>query len=183
MTTAAVKKHFLKQKELRADIATMVTLVSFGMLFATLFLGYAVFRLTAPSWPPADVVAFDLTIPSLSTFWVLFSSWAFFKFEKELSKKWLSASLVTGLLFIGTQFMLWRSLESAGIFVGAGAFSSIIYAITWIHAAHMVLGGLALAWLLFFGKVENKLLNKSVGSFWHFLTVIWILVYIFVFVL
>jgi cytochrome c oxidase subunit 3 len=62
---------------------------------------------------------------------------------------------------------------------------SMVYAFTWIHAGHIVLGLSALLWLGWLLKkgtvTEMKLTN--VGKIWHFLGAVWIVMYLTLFVL
>ena len=60
--------HIYKEKESRKDsIAMTVTLVSFSMLFATLMLGYTVYRFSNQVWPPIGFSQINLLYPIVST--------------------------------------------------------------------------------------------------------------------
>ena len=54
MTSLATKKLSESEQgqEIVSSVAMIVTLISFAMLFATLMMGFAMFRFTAPVWPP-----------------------------------------------------------------------------------------------------------------------------------
>ena len=60
-------------KDVANSIAMVITLVSFTMLFAVFFLGYAIFRLNAQEWPPMGMNKVGLGIPSLSTLIIILS--------------------------------------------------------------------------------------------------------------
>ncbi|MBP9681471.1 MAG: cytochrome c oxidase subunit 3 [Bacteriovorax sp.] len=175
-------------QEIISSVAMIVTLVSFSMLFATLMMGFAMFRLTAPVWPPAGMMRPSLLLPSLSTLCIFISSLSFLWFEKDISnKKGLILTTVLGLAFMSIQFLLWHGLKTQGIFVSSGIFPSIIYAFTWIHAAHIVAALGLLFWLLF--RVQKDLSPKTqlfaanVGKFWHFLGIVWFIMFVTIFVL
>jgi cytochrome c oxidase subunit 3 len=182
-----------KQEELASSVAMVVVLTTFSMLFATLLLGYAVYRLTSPAWPPMGFDRVSLTLPSISTFVILLSSFAFHSFyvsyteAKQVKKGLAVLSCVLGVGFMLTQFMLWDSLGSIGVFASSGIFASLLYGVTWIHAAHVVCG-LVLLFLslpIAFNKNFNfrlKLRLRGIGQFWHFLGVVWVIVYIAMFV-
>lgn len=175
-------------QEIVSSVGMTVTLVSFAMLFATLMMGFAMFRFTAPVWPPAGMVKPSLILPGMSTLCIFLSSLTYMWFEKNIAnKKGLILTLCLGSGFIIMQSLFWHQLKSQGIFVSSGIFPSIIYAFTWIHAAHIVLALGLLFWLLFFAlnEINTKahLRALSVGKFWHFLGIVWFIMFLTIFVL
>lgn len=117
------------------------------------------------------------------------SSASYYLLEKKAGQRkpyWL-ATFLLGALFLVLQWDLWGALKASGILVSHGQVPSMIYAFTWIHAAHIVLGLGALMWLGHFifrrpeAVTELKLIN--VGKFWHFLGVVWLFMYLMMFVL
>lgn len=178
-------------KKIISSVAMIVTLVSFGMLFATLMMGFALFRFTAPIWPPAGMTKPSLFLPSISTLFIFISSLSYFYFENKFNegreeKTGLVITMISGLAFMVSQFLFWNELKSHGVFVSSGIFASIIYAFTWIHAAHIVAGLGLLFWLYvtFNGQRSDLSLKISnVGKFWHFLGIVWIIMFVTIFVL
>ncbi len=170
------------------SVAMTVTLISFGMMFASLFLGYFLVRFNAPAWPPVEIENLPKLLPFLSTVVMGLSSWTFVLLEKRSEKKklWL-ATVGLGILFLVLQFLLWNSLAASGILVSNGNVPSMVYAFTWLHAGHIVLALGLVLWLGYFifwkpaQLTDVKLIN--VGKFWHFLGVIWFLMYLMLFVL
>ena len=188
MTTETVTPKLNTQEGDKAifSVSMVVALVSFGMLFLTLMMSFALFRFTAPVWPPAGMVRPSLIIPGLSTLFIAISSFCYMRFEKNINeKKFLVFTLLLGLAFMVSQFMFWHQLKSQGIFVSSGIFASILYSFTWIHAAHIVAALALLVWL--FKGVEDKrkahLRVNSVGKFWHFLGIVWLIMFVTIFVL
>lgn len=169
---------------------TMV-LISGTMLFATLLMGYAIYRTSATAWPPMGTEPVNVVLPLLSTITIFFSSYFMRNVRLEMSdmkkaKMNLDTTLVLGFLFLGIQTLFWNELKNSGLLVGSGIFSSILYGFTWIHAAHVVLGLCSLAWLRLVMKpatrnLDVKILN--VEKFWHFLGVIWVIMFLTLFVL
>ena len=175
-------------QEIVSSVGMIVALISFAMLFATLMMGFAMFRFSAPVWPPAGMTRPSLFLPSLSTLCILLSSLSYIWFEKNIAnKKGLFLSFFLGLGFMIMQSFFWHQLKSQGIFVSSGIFASIIYAFTWIHAAHIVVALGLLFWLIFFAlkEINTKTLLRvsSVGKFWHFLGIVWIIMFLTIFVL
>jgi cytochrome c oxidase subunit 3 len=187
MTTKNLSQNEQGQ-EIISSIGMIVALVSFAMLFATLMMGFAMYRLTAPAWPPAGMIRPSLLLPSLSTIFIFLSSLSYMWFEKNIAnKKGLILTTLLGLGFMLIQSLLWGHLKSQGIFASSGIYPSIIYAFTWIHAAHIVAGLGLLVWLLFFAlkevNMKARLRASSVGKFWHFLGIVWFIMFVTIFVL
>ena len=186
-----MQKELHYSSEIKSSVAMTVTLISFSMLFATLMLGYVVYRSTLPSWPPTGMGELPLGLPILSTLTIMLSSLLltfcesnFSKGLVKVSKVFLNLSFLMGLSFLILQFFLWESLKVKGIYASSGIFGSLIYGLTWIHAAH-ILGGLG---LLLWARIKilprefedntQVLKLKSVGLFWHFLGVVWIVMFV-----
>ncbi len=175
----------------RANLAMTVTLVSFAMLFASLFLMYAVYRVTNTVWPPMGFDKIPVTLPTLSTIFIALSSFSFIKFQanydlKEETKLYYWLTIFLSLAFLTTQKFLWNYLNFTGVFVESGIFASILHAFTWIHAAHVVLGILALLFCLPALRKKNTSIDLSIrisncGKFWHFLGIVWFFMYIGIF--
>jgi cytochrome c oxidase subunit 3 len=183
-------------RKLANSIAMIICLISFTMLFAVLFLAYGIFRSSAIEWPPMGMQRVDLFIPSVSTLIICLSSLTFWcveslilKGQNRMAKVMGILSLLLGVLFVGSQFVLWEDLKIKGIYQGTGIYASLIYGFTWTHVGHIVLALFLKAWLMIkvFGEKEVKRLKghfiKNVALFWHFLGIVWILIYVVLFVL
>lgn len=193
MTTAqAQNMNQVKEGDkIISSVAMIVTLVSFGMLFLTLMMAFALYRFTAPVWPPAGMEKPSLLLPGFSTALIFISSIFFHKFETALTKNivnksYLLITIMTGSAFMASQVLFWNELKSHGIYVSSGVFPSIIYAFTWIHAAHIVAGLGLLVWL--YDGLKNPtamtpIKASNVGKFWHFLGVVWLIMFVTIFVL
>jgi len=196
--TAVTEEQFsqkqIQGQKLVSSIAMSIVLISFSMLFASLFLGYAMFRFKNPVWPPMGMQKVPLLIPTLSTLVIALSSVSYYYFQKGyevFSKRQMklgfAGTLIFAILFICSQFLLWDEMHSIGLFVEAGVFPSLLYTFTWVHAAHIALGFICLLFLLPVIKSEGpsfKLDNKvtNIGKFWHFLGLIWLIIYLVLFV-
>lgn len=184
----------MKRSELQNNLAMTVTLVMGSMLFATLFMGYAIYRTSATVWPPLGIPKISLTVPFLSTIVVALSSWFMYKVKVLVSEndllaghKNLNYTIFFGATFLLIQCYLWFYLKNTGVFLGtSGIFGSVLYGFTWIHAIHMVMGMGALAYLKFalrpagMDKLQKTI---NVEKFWHFLGFIWFIMFLIIFVL
>lgn len=178
-----------EMKMVQSAVAMTIVLCSFGMLFATMFLGYFLLRSNAVVWPPVEIQGMPSGIPFISTVFIALSSvtYYFFEYRGEARKLTFSLTVVLGALFLVSQWLLWGSLKDAGIFVSDGMVPSMVYAFTWLHAAHIAMALILLLWLGFYVFFRTEKLTKlkviNVGKFWHFLGVVWLLMYLLIFVL
>jgi cytochrome c oxidase subunit 3 len=174
-----------------SSVSMIVALVSFGMLFLTLMMSFALYRFTAPVWPPAGMAKPSLLIPTISTVMIVLSSYFYITFEKNtlsgvVDRKNLTLTLILGVGFMVSQFLFWEQLKSHGLYVSSGVFPSILYAFTWIHAAHLIGGLLLLVWLYSVLKNPTKKTSvkvMNVGKYWHFLGIVWLVMFVTIFVL
>jgi cytochrome c oxidase subunit 3 len=97
---------------------------------------------------------------------------------------WLAATLVLGGLFVAGQVNAWSQLKLEGFAFDGRATPATyyFYLITGIHAAHLVLGLLALtgclATLGFLRKVEyRQIAVDSLAWFWHTMGIVWLLLF------
>ena len=188
------EKIEVRRRALTSSVAMSIVMVSFAMVFATLMLGYFAYRFTSEVWPPMGMQREDLGLPTVSTVLILLSSLTYFlsesSFLQKNSKKfkayfWLTFAL--GIVFMAVQSWLWFSLKKNGLFVGSGVFASMIYGFTWIHAAHVVGGIVALLCLIPSVRykreeVSTSLWLKNIGMYWHFLGIVWVIMYFSLFV-
>lgn len=120
---------------------------------------------------------------------VLHASYRSFLAGKEgLYKSLLGFSFILGCFFLVLQYMGWLKLNTLGIYMDTNASSSFVFAITLVHAMHLLVGltVLLVALLMAFTqKYEvtplRKLRFELTLTIWHFFDLLW--VYLMVFVL
>ncbi len=100
--------------------------------------------------------------------------------RRELS--WLTATFGLGLGFLGGQALVWNTLRHRGLFLHANASSSFFYAFTALHAAHLVGGLVALAWLIFRSwrprrRDFRQVALQATGWYWHFMGILWLAIF------
>jgi len=175
------------------NLAMTVILISGTMLFATLLMGYSIYRSSSPMWPPMGADKAPLGYPILSTITILFSSWFSHKVKESIEKNDLNkarmnldTTLFLGVFFMVIQTLFWMQLKDSGLLLNSGIFSSIMYGFTWIHAFHVVMGLSSLLWLrLVLKSTTDNLWQKAlnVEKFWHFLGIIWFIMFLTLFVI
>jgi cytochrome c oxidase subunit III len=133
-----------------------------------------------------------VVMPSMffvSTGLILLSSGTFHRAKRSLQQdrpraylRWLLATLVLGVGFLGSQLIGWRELARAGVYFAGHPRSTFFYLATALHGVHLV-GGiglvlylvirrLRLGWLLHGEK--NLTWHNVVGLYWHTMDGIWV---------
>ncbi len=190
MTDGAVPNARSGQPSL-LGVGTVIWLASELMFFGGLFAAYLTLRSNARVWPPASV-HLELLAASVATLVLIASSGtmhlatrALEHGERELMQRWLVVTLALGALFLVNQirefFVLDFSPSSSG-------FGSMYYLMTGFHALH-VFGGLALITVAIVittgaGPLERRRpIVESVSYYWHFVDVVWVLLFATLFLL
>ncbi|MCZ7938717.1 cytochrome o ubiquinol oxidase subunit III [Agrobacterium salinitolerans] len=169
-------------------------LMSDCLIFATLFATYAVVGRSYAAGPSgADL--FDLKLVAINTGFLLFSSitygFAMLEMEKQKVKTtliWLGVTGLFGLAFLAVELYEFHHLIAEGAGPQRSAFLSAFFALVGTHGLHVTFGIIWLVTLMFqVGKhgliAENKRRLMCLSMFWHFLDVIWIGVFSFVYLM
>jgi cytochrome c oxidase subunit III len=97
---------------------------------------------------------------------------------------WISLTLFLGITFLAGQFVAWRQLTAQGFAFDRSATpaSYFFYLITGLHAAHLLVGILALLFCLFalshLKRVESRQIAvDSTAWFWHTMGLAWVVLF------
>ncbi|MDH7807027.1 MULTISPECIES: cytochrome o ubiquinol oxidase subunit III [unclassified Rhizobium] len=169
-------------------------LMSDCLIFATLFATYAVVGRNYAAGPSgADL--FDLKLVAINTAFLLFSSitygFAMLEMEKQKVKTtltWLGITGLFGLAFLAVELYEFHHLIEEGAGPQRSAFLSAFFALVGTHGLHVTFGVIWLVTLMFqvakHGLIAaNKRRLMCLSMFWHFLDVIWIGVFSFVYLM
>ena len=182
------------QRATTSFVGMAIFLGAWTITFAALFFAYADMRLSADRWPDADVAA-PLGLPALNTVLILASSVALWLGMRSIKTahprgflRWLAAALVLGAGFLSLQVVVWTQLVHAGLRWDSGRYGSVFYALTVFHALHVLVGLLGLLLLVpgaLAGRytVERHASVRNWSMFWHFVDVVWVLMFVVVYVL
>jgi cytochrome o ubiquinol oxidase subunit 3 len=171
-----------------------VYLMSDCLIFAVLFATYGVLGRNFAAGPtPTDL--FDLPLVAINTAMLLFSSitYGFAMLAMEKGKQssvllWLAITGLFGAAFIGIELYEFHHLIHVGATPQRSAFLSAFFALVGTHGLHVTVGIIWLITLMFQVKQrglvgENKRRLMCLSMFWHFLDVIWIGVFSFVYLM
>lgn len=172
------------------SLGMIVALGSWAMMFGALFFVYAALRAGTRVWPPPGLPVLPVGLPLVNTAVLLGSSAALVLGTRALAggrrralPGWVLAALVLGVVFLALQVVMWRGLWLQGLVPQTGAFASVFYGLTALHAAH-VLGGLVVLGVIFVRALRGVYTEHNVnrvrvaGMFWHFVDVVWILMFV-----
>jgi cytochrome o ubiquinol oxidase subunit 3 len=163
-------------------------LMSDVVLFATLFAVYAVVCRSYAGGPTGREL-FDLTYVAIETAVLLLSSVAFGfvtlaaqEYRKDAVLRWMAVTFAIGCVFIAMELYEFGHLVGEDAGPSRSAFLSAYFALVGTHGLHVFTG---LLWMIVTGiEIAVRGLNATVhrrlgllGLFWHFLDVIWIVVF------
>lgn len=188
MQERLVKPDYNQSKIHPHLLALWVGIMSIVMIFGSMTSAYIV-RRAAGNWlefemPSAFTTSLIVILLSSIT---LHGSFLSFKNGKaKLYRILLLCTTLLGLAFVVLQYQGWLQMNEIGATFTANPSSSFIYVISGLHAAH-VLGGIAalivamiFAYVLPYKKTLRRLNRfKLVVSYWHFVDILWIYLYLF----
>jgi heme/copper-type cytochrome/quinol oxidase subunit 3 len=169
-------------------------LASDCMFFGTLIATYMVYKNRSLDGPlPRET--FDVPYTSVSAFVLLLSSLtmvlalaAIQHGQERKMRVWLSATALLGCVFLGGQFYEFTTFYRDGLTLSRNLFGSTFFTLTGFHGTHVAIGVL---WLLslvthsFRGRLhqEHSLLVEIAGLYWHFVDIVWILIFTLVYLI
>lgn len=186
-------------------VAMWLFIAQDGFSFGGLLLAYGLLRIFSADWPvPSEILGINLT--AFATFVLICSSVSMVmavdsaqKADKAATVRWLLLTILGGATFLGIQAYEYTHLVHAGIGFTQSTwqgqpvnslFGSTFYVVTGFHGLHVTAGVIYLICILagtLKGKYTQGGLSYSpvelVGLFWHFVDLVWILVFTFIYLL
>src|SRR5262249_27392380 len=165
-----------------------------SLIFAILFATFAVLgRRYAAGPSPADL--FNIPLVALNTSILLFSSITYGLVMVEVEKQrmgltlfWLAVTGTFGLAFVAIELNEFAHMIHEGAGPRRSAFLSSFFTLVGTHGLHVTCGIIWLVTLMvqlpLHGFIpDNRRRLMCLGMFWHFLDVIWIGVFSFVYLI
>lgn len=187
----------LNEKEIRLKtikakkMMLLFSMLSIAMTFAGLTSAYIVSK-ARPDWLKDFELPFAFVI---STVVIFLSSISISIAKKNVKKNdvskttlWLFVTFGLGIIFIISQFSGFNELIGLGYFF-TGAQSTIttsfLYVLTVLHLAHLFAGLIVLI-VVIINNYKNKYKIEKLGfelavTFWHFLGILWLYLFIFLY--
>jgi heme/copper-type cytochrome/quinol oxidase subunit 3 len=174
-------------------LAMWLYLASEVVIFSILIGGYALFRLNEPAIVKRLHQELGVALVTVNTFLLLSSSWAMVMALRAIQMKkrgefmaWMWGVVGLGVVFLVGQYIEYRELAHLQITLGAvteeyGGFGARFYAPTAFHGAHVLIGVLLGLHVLWLGRKgfydENPIGVEIFGLYWHFVDVVWIILF------
>lgn len=169
-----------------------IYLMSDALIFASLFAMFGVVS-TSYAGGPVPREIFDLKLVALNTAFLLASSITFGEAMPHMeagrvgpTRFWLAITGLLGLAFVGVELYEFSHLIAEGAGPQRSAFLSAFFTLVGTHGAHVTVGLIWIAAsLIQLGQhgliqpMKRRLICLSM--FWHFLDIIWIGVFTFVY--
>ncbi len=170
------------------------------MFFSGLFAAYFATRFSGfnQPWPPEAfshiLDPLSLILPAtvilvLSSFTCQFAVWSIRKGDRQGFVRNIGVTFVLGIIFLIMQAYDYAVLYSEGLTLGSGAFGTTYYTLTGFHGAHVFVGLtiLTMAYIRVkrardFSPVYATPLNAG-ALYWHFVDVVWVLLFILVYLI
>ncbi|MFT3761634.1 MAG: cytochrome o ubiquinol oxidase subunit III [Pseudoxanthomonas sp.] len=169
-------------------------LMSDCLIFASLFATYGVLG-RSYAGGPTGAELFDLPLVAVNTSALLLSSitYGFAMIAMQAGRKnavllWLAVTGLFGACFLGIELYEFRHLIHEGAGPQTSAFLSAFFALVGTHGLHVTFGIVWLVTLMLqVGRLGLTAANQRrlfcLSMFWHFLDVVWIGVFTFVYLM
>jgi heme/copper-type cytochrome/quinol oxidase subunit 3 len=164
------------------------------LFFGSLISTYLLYRGQSVRGPFPEQV-YDIPYTSVSSFVLLMSSLtmvlalnAIQRGDHRKLRVWLLATALLGMTFVGGQVFEFTVFVREGLTISRNLFGTSFFVLTGFHGAHVTVGIVML--LVLFGMsaagrlpTENALRVELVGLYWHFVDVVWIVIFTVVYLI
>lgn len=164
-----------------------------AVFFSALIVTYIVFHGQGGAPSPHSMLNIPLT--AVNTFVLICSSMTMVTALSAIESGsvrgmtgWLVATAVLGTAFLSGQAYEFNRLFHEGLSLSSNLFGSTFFTLTGFHGAHVAAGVIWIVFVLFKargGKLtqEHHEAVELVGLYWHFVDVVWILIFTIVYLL
>ncbi len=166
------------------------------LLFGGLISTYLLYKSRVPDGRgPTPAELYDIPFTSVSSFVLLMSSLtmvlavaAITRGDERNTRVWLLSTAALGAVFISGQVYEFTAFVKEGMGFTTNVAASAFFTLTGFHGVHVSLGILMLMSLLVMSlrgrlPVERAETVEIVGLYWHFVDVVWILIFTVVYLI
>jgi cytochrome c oxidase subunit III len=191
--TAATTAHAHAEHPDHRLFGVMVFLAAESMIFLGLFTAYLTFRAVAPIWPPEGTPERELLLPGINTLILISSSFVIHKADTAIKnnqvaglRTWFAATALMGAVFLAGQVYEYMHLEFG---LKTNLFASTFYVLTGFHGLHVLFGLLLIAGVLWRSLKANHYSSEhhfgveAAELYWHFVDVVWIVLFLLLYIL
>jgi cytochrome c oxidase subunit III len=165
-----------------------------AMTFGALLAGYGALRYGDPNWPvPTSILGIPLT--AAMTFLLICSSVTMVEGlagirqgNKAKFVRFMALTVLGGTMFLGLQAYEWTHLLNHGQSITKDNFGATFFILTGFHGMHVFSGVVYLSIILIRGLMNKYSADHNneveiAGLYWHFVDLVWILVFTFVYLI
>ena len=176
----------------KGKLLALVFVFSEAFFFIALIIAYVYYRNFSNK---TSTVAqyLDALRSGIFTLFLVASSFTLIASKRALSKqkitryKWLlGITIILGIIFITGQITEYIGLYHDDITMNKDIFGSTFFTLTGFHGVHVILGliSLAILFIMSLGKFKNVAYEgfEGVDVYWHFVDIVWIFVFYFVYI-
>src|SRR3982750_1002878 len=180
---------------LRGKVGMWLFLVSDALTFGGLLAAYGALRIGNKEWPDPTKIL-DIPLTAFNTFVLICSSVSMVLAvsavrhgDQKKLQRMLLLTILGGLTFLGIQAYEWTHLLGhEGLSLRKDLFCATFFSITGFHGFHVTCGVIYLIVILFQARRgaftdPDNLRVEIAGLYWHFVALVWILVFTFVYLL
>ena len=182
-----------EQRKKAAKPLLFISLAGLAMMFAGLTSGYVVSRtsqIVEGDWLEFALPKIFYASTAIVVIISLLLHFALVSIKNNRvsrSNLLLALATVLGLLFVVFQFMGWNELKLSGIYFtgeGSNTAGSWVYVITLLHVLHLIAGIIVLIVTFIKSNLGRYNSQEYLGidlcaTYWHFVDVLWVFLFIF----
>ena len=164
------------------------------VIFSIMIVGYIIFRVNEPEIVHHVHSQLGVALVTINTFILLASSYFMVMGLREMQKgnrdgmiRWIGLTAILGTVFLIGQYIEYSELAHLGITLGfdtASEWSSFgmrFYAPTFFHGVHVLVGVIWALEVIRRGRQgrydKNPIGIEMFGLYWHFVDVVWIMLF------
>ena len=172
-----------------------IFLLSEVMFFTALIGSYLILRVAHPeAWAPPGKVL-NIPVTAVNTFILICSSVTMVKAyaaaadgDQRALRLWLVATVLIGATFVGVQAYEYSHLIEKAFIPSAGLYGSTFYTMTGFHGFHVTMGVICMSFVTmkaFQGKytATDHRGVEVIGLYWHFVDLVWIILFTIVYLI
>ena len=180
----------------RGKLAMWLFLGSDAMGFMGLIGAYMVLRISSGNWiVDGRDPELGITLTAIMTFILILSSVTMVTAHSKITKgdqaglvKWLGLTILGGVVFLGLQVYEWWHLIDIGLAAHKGNYAATFFAMTGFHGAHVLVGVIYLFCIWWRARqgaytATNNSPVELVGLYWHFVDLVWIVLFTIVYLI
>ena len=167
-------------------IAIWLTLVSVTMLFLALASAFVFTQATSQPIVTPSALWVSTAIILASSVTIEVARRGLRRRREGRFKTWIGATMFLGFCFLASQLVAWRQLVDSGYYVNKNLHSGLAYMFTGLHAAHLLGGLVALAYMMIrspasWTSVRRRASMDATALYWHFIDGLWVFLLALVF--